>query len=361
FALSFVLYFFLSRSLRRYRYIYAIEQFKKYHADEQWVAIGEDVFANENDFFYRELKDQCVYNGFGLITVSQDENPQMLITPSRQELFKRKRQLHDFLSQSSGSRAVQIASGIKKRYDNWMTRLFVKQNDNRKNLLRYQKTYHNQIILSAIALGLISAIYFEELKDTAVEYVDEEGYVEQMETLKKTAKGEASVKPPDRLISELDEEYDSLKGAYDLQEDADLLSPTDGPPGAVDQEDLYAAPEEPSTSQQLAAILDGEYVVYDCERFFNFDQNIFIVQEGLYNDLSLAKRRMGTYARRGFQANLIWLGCFSKAESGYAVFFDLMYEQKAEARKAARGLRQSLKRQSLTPQSFAIRTFSRKK
>mgnify|MGYP007059414263 FL=1 len=48
----------------RYRYIYAVEQFKKYHADEQWIALGEDVFANPEDPFLEELRKQCIQNGF---------------------------------------------------------------------------------------------------------------------------------------------------------------------------------------------------------------------------------------------------------------------------------------------------------
>ncbi|NJN35242.1 MAG: hypothetical protein HC817_14330 [Saprospiraceae bacterium] len=39
-----IIFHFLCRKAGRYRYIYAIEQFKQYHADEQWIAVGYDVF-----------------------------------------------------------------------------------------------------------------------------------------------------------------------------------------------------------------------------------------------------------------------------------------------------------------------------
>ena len=56
----------------RYRSIFAIEQFKQYYADEQWVAIGKDTFSEEEDHFFQELKKQCVYNGFGLLSMDDE-------------------------------------------------------------------------------------------------------------------------------------------------------------------------------------------------------------------------------------------------------------------------------------------------
>ena len=64
--LAFQMFF---RSAGRYRYIYAIEQFKQYHADEQWVALAHDVFDVGTDPNFMELKNQCVENGFGLVIV----------------------------------------------------------------------------------------------------------------------------------------------------------------------------------------------------------------------------------------------------------------------------------------------------
>ena len=98
--LAYLVYYFLFRGLHKYRYIYAIEQFKRYHANEQWIAIGEDVFLTSEDHFFRELKDQCVLNGFGLISVDRDHEPQLLITPSRQEVFGSKRRMTSFVEQN---------------------------------------------------------------------------------------------------------------------------------------------------------------------------------------------------------------------------------------------------------------------
>ena len=52
FILTSPVFYLVLSPLRRYRYIYAVEQFKQYYADEQWVAIAEDVFPNYHDDRY---------------------------------------------------------------------------------------------------------------------------------------------------------------------------------------------------------------------------------------------------------------------------------------------------------------------
>ena len=44
--------------LRRYRYIYGFEQFKRFFADERWIAIGENVFPDPEDPYLLELREQ---------------------------------------------------------------------------------------------------------------------------------------------------------------------------------------------------------------------------------------------------------------------------------------------------------------
>ncbi|MEL6926056.1 MAG: hypothetical protein AAFO94_18590, partial [Bacteroidota bacterium] len=78
--LLWMLYFLIFRFFSRYRYIYAVEQFKRYHADEQWIAMAEDVFNNPENPYLKELKHQCVYNGFGLVMIDTDEEAHLHIT-----------------------------------------------------------------------------------------------------------------------------------------------------------------------------------------------------------------------------------------------------------------------------------------
>jgi hypothetical protein len=76
------------KSMSRYRYIYGIEQFKKYNADNQWIALSRDVFADPNDPYFLELKQQCVKNGFGLLTVNRSEQIHLVLTPARDKILR---------------------------------------------------------------------------------------------------------------------------------------------------------------------------------------------------------------------------------------------------------------------------------
>lgn len=91
--IGFFAWYFTMRSWRKYRYIYAIEQFKQYFADEQWIALGDDVFPAPSDPYLRELKSQCVYNGFGLALIPEQGEVRVLSTPSRLGIYGKDRRM----------------------------------------------------------------------------------------------------------------------------------------------------------------------------------------------------------------------------------------------------------------------------
>jgi len=73
----------LSLNVRRYRYIYATAQFKRFHADDQWIAFDASLYASHVDRRFRELQRQCVRYGFGLMQVEKDRTIRVLIAPKR--------------------------------------------------------------------------------------------------------------------------------------------------------------------------------------------------------------------------------------------------------------------------------------
>ncbi len=91
--IGFFSWYFMLRNWRKYRYIYAIEQFKQYFADEQWIALGNDVFPAPTDPYLQELKSQCVYNGFGLALVPEQGEVRVLSTPSRLGIYGKDRRM----------------------------------------------------------------------------------------------------------------------------------------------------------------------------------------------------------------------------------------------------------------------------
>lgn len=93
FMIGFFGWYFTLQGWRKYRYIYAIEQFKRYGADDQWVALAEDVFPAPNDPYLAELKSQCIYNGFGLALVPAEGAVRVLNAPSRLSVFGKGRKM----------------------------------------------------------------------------------------------------------------------------------------------------------------------------------------------------------------------------------------------------------------------------
>ncbi|WP_420461276.1 hypothetical protein [Neolewinella sp.] len=78
------------RGLKRYRYIYAVDQFKHFYADAQWVAYDVEIFAADTRHtrrHYRELERQCVKYGFGLLAVEQDKVVRKVMSPSQVDQF----------------------------------------------------------------------------------------------------------------------------------------------------------------------------------------------------------------------------------------------------------------------------------
>ena len=77
----------LSR-LRYYRYIYAVAQFIRFHADAQWIAYDRKIFEDAPERKYRELQRQCLLFGFGLMEVQDDNKVRWIIEPSHIDQFK---------------------------------------------------------------------------------------------------------------------------------------------------------------------------------------------------------------------------------------------------------------------------------
>jgi len=100
FTIGFFGWYFTMQGWRKYRYIYAIEQFKRYGADEQWVALADDVFPSPNDPYLVELKNQCVYNGFGLALVPEEGEVRVLNAPSRIGTFGEDRRMVHWVTRS---------------------------------------------------------------------------------------------------------------------------------------------------------------------------------------------------------------------------------------------------------------------
>lgn len=96
--IGFLSWYFTMNKWRKYRYIYAVEQFKHYQADEQWVAIAADVFPAPTDPYLLELKNQCIYNGFGLAVVPEEGVVRVLSAPTRLRDYGQDRKMVEWIT-----------------------------------------------------------------------------------------------------------------------------------------------------------------------------------------------------------------------------------------------------------------------
>ncbi|PHI21667.1 hypothetical protein CEQ90_02330 [Lewinellaceae bacterium SD302] len=98
----------------RYRYIYAVEQFKLFHADDQWIAYDTALFEAHEDKRFMELERQCVRYGFGIMEVERDRDVRVLVAPKRGDYFENKRRRISPLTETL-AKAPVVGAALSKR------------------------------------------------------------------------------------------------------------------------------------------------------------------------------------------------------------------------------------------------------
>jgi len=320
-AFCFVLYYFVYllsfRSVRRYRYIYAIEQFKQYYADEQWIAIGEDVFANFNqDPCYRELRRQCTHHGFGLLVVREDGRPLMQMTPSRQDLFESKRSNIPLLDAADTKRLTPPGGAA----NSWMRQF------HGTNLRRYKY----QLFFCLIAAFAVGDLLYQEWQRAKVEtYEDWETYTERMaEAKRENARWKGMLEgfvidTPYVWPLPIRQDVGPYEGVRLSIPDASIAEA-----GADRGRDF-------SRKGFVAQLeVEEESYVYDCSRIRQSEAPLYILQIGKYDTYSAARQRMETLRQYNYAASAVWLGCFGEMETGYALYLGLLFTDLEQARES---------------------------
>ncbi|MFK8104632.1 MAG: hypothetical protein AB8G15_19060 [Saprospiraceae bacterium] len=360
---SFLFFLLIFHQISRYRYIYAIEQFKKYHADEQWIVVGSDVFKAKDDLALRELKKQCVYGGFGMISVSMDETAHLMITPAREQVSKKQRKSMFFSEQND-----KPLSPTRARVKNlWQTitgkiaSLLRGKMPKRNLLLRYKKPVYRQIALFSVSVGLISMMFYQEIRDASLNYVNERAFSQKMEKFGKETKAEGKqyVLDSTNIVAEETQTgyYDELYYKNEARKAEEENTTTTEEVLNFEVGELIEMQADPDREVQIFVTVDGENTVsYDCARFHNFRTTVYLVEDAIFMNADAAIERMKMLRKRGIEANLLWLGCFSKLERSYIVYIDLFYEVSTEAQRFAKAHRQALRANGIPEQKVKIRS-----
>ncbi|MEZ4959477.1 MAG: hypothetical protein R2830_06660 [Saprospiraceae bacterium] len=317
-----VAFYLIAKNFSRYRYIYAIEQFKKYYADEQWVALASDVFPNSNDKYLRELKNQCVNNGFGLLMIDDKLDSKILITPSRQDIFMGKRRMVEFFSKNRLPAQIKN-SKLAGEFGFWRSQLpelFHKDH----SLLRYKRSFFNQIAVAALCLVLMGMIFSKELQKADLQVVDNQEYREDIATSKSNNQPEQPEYLTDSTLPSNKKKQQLNEGYWD----------TSSPP-KVEQD--TASTEEASplaenkASEEFTSKGGEQEIAYDCTRYYNFDSPKYIIEEGVYPTWQSTLDRLTGLRKNKLECASLLLACFSKNEKGYVVYLGMIYNSREEA------------------------------
>ncbi len=310
----------LAARLSRYRYVYAIEQFKQYYADQQWLVMGEDVFPDPTDKNFKELKAQCVRQGYGLLMVDPNLKVYPLVTPARVQPEKKRRRIVRFENAQEWTR--QRMEKLKFRLD---LPDF--------SLQRYQRTYTNQLVIAAASLIAASVMMYDLFRIPPVRYA-EDAFVEELEVLTQTGRpetGEYLIDTP--FIDQFNKTPqtqnpladDHLSTPKPQAADTVQLAPKELLPGIGDRP---PPPEKKRPERAKPSSIDA----YDCDRFYGMRGSRYLVLYDMVTDESLAKTKLDTIYDAGIQGGLIWMGCFDEVNSGeFAVYLGILFSSAEEA------------------------------
>ncbi len=312
----------------RFRYIYAIEQFKRYHADEQWIVITDDVFDSPQNKYLLELKKQCIKNGFGLFTINQKLEGQLMITPSRNELFDNKRKgLSRFESGMFNKLKVNKVASFFSSFKNLLQRKS-KNNTSTKRFINYNYWPALTSFLSVVAIG---SIFYFQLRDTSKVFVkDELGYRTSLSKAKKTKEAQ------NYLIDTLAmNRYPFSAGIQGALSELEFLEDTELPFRKINHEVIQTFPVNSEDDVKfLISVKNGSYYTYDCERLFHFKGTNYLLQDNVFKMWSNAFNRIRFLKEKGIFAHAIQTSCFENNQPEYIVFYEIIFDQKGEAEAA---------------------------
>jgi len=321
----------LVRGRSRYHYIYAVEQFKQYHADDQWVAFAWDVFHSTDSTYYRELRKQCMQYGFGLLEVDREQHVKIHLAPTRMDVFGRRRVIRQFqqvrdFTQRMGKRLntrlpVPVKVNPRLRVGDW------------GNLFRFRRSYKHQAFISGISLMLIGIFFSLELKERPIAYEDTNLDQRRRERLAQR-----------------------LEGGADKESRVFLVDTAAVPPPMPDvQPYLQIDQVIPGTVPQASTTREGEVFLYgdddfrtlSCERIAAAANNRYLVYLNSYYDPAYAKSQALYLRRRGIAVNVIWADCFFPGRTFYILYLEDLYNTFEEGQQARRRLDRDLTNQVL--------------
>ena len=307
---------------RRYRYIYAVEQFRRYAANEQWIAFSWDVFPSANAPVFLELRDQCVINGLGLVEILRDGKVKMHLSPAREGMpTRRKRLVVPLLTGIEWPRALQTqlqGNAWRRLTGGYLSRLTGKKEID--ELLRFERPVTGQIWIILGAVSLTVFFLVKEYGKRPVVYVKEERYEKQMLAFKETLQ---------------EYSYDILgPDLFDMPDSAAVFKSKKGvePYGKLFPDSL------PESKEEIRGwmILEGNKIKsIDCATSYLQVKGRFIVMAGTFNDVDYLKATMTRLKSNGLLMHSIWGNCFFERKNYFILVLPETFREAEAAQRAA--------------------------
>jgi len=355
---------------RKYRYIYAVEQFKQYEADEQWIAIAEDVFPGPTDPYLIELKNQCIYNGFGLATVLFDGSVRVLNAPSRQGVFGKNRRMVHWVTRAQWYQGLSTAAKNRPQTPDSITVLWNKILRPAQYLLldplkkygwmlvrkpyaqtstaytRFMKGQRVQKIIFLTALGL--SVYFSL---TVLQYKKENmADVESRHQwqIGKNPEDQPGYKPNDQLIPNngispgVPKQYPTAREEEEVPtinlSGDDEAVPTINLSGNEDKPapDRTAVRNNPPPKPVPSASADR------CDLLR--DKRGWIVQDNVFSTRAFAQDRVAVLQQKGLPAAYTANACVEPGKAGYVVWIGAVQSSVEAAKTKAADYQKALLR-----------------
>jgi hypothetical protein len=311
------LVFLAIRPFRRYRYIYAIEQFKRYEATEQWVAFAWDVFPGYTVPVFTELREQCVLNGLGLLEVDREGKVKMHLSPAREGMPARKnrRVVHFFSEREWSLRLPQQTKALDLRektgalLERWTGKKVL------NDLFRFKRPILGQVALIAVSASLTLGLMVREYGKRPVVYEREKAY----ERLMLAKKQELERASGEFFIPVLqDSVYAFNKNAMPyLQIVPDSIPPWE------------------NTDLGWITFDGGKLKSLPCEEAYLQFRGRYIVTAGLFFDMEYLKTMIERLQKAGIQVNAIWGACFFDRSNYFMLVFPEIFDQAEAAQRAA--------------------------
>lgn len=319
------------KGVDRYHYIYAVEQFKRYQADEQWIAFGEDVFSGPQDAYLLELKDQCMKHGFGLIEITNDFKPIIISTPSRIDLTVGKNQVaiplksERITSNGKGNKRLQRAQKLSDQL----------------GVLRFQRQYYAQVGVLFLSLFVTTAIAWIEFEKSKIVVLDRDTYLADLQDKQFDIPTSAETVVKDSADQTYIQPYTKVEEDY-------LNSPDDRPIFILKQRPKRTQNPTPEVPEPI--LIDNipqpdevglyrfdstQYLKYPCAVALPERQLRYIIQIRTFKTVEPALKNARVLNQFNIPANVLWLGCLNTGRDSFSLFLDSIFVMQQPAMERA--------------------------